>query len=226
MRSIYEQALGNRFNGLHPLLQKKFRLQSQTERILKSKGVMHRIEGGKVFMKPLMSAFSKKHITFPERGRNIPFTMENVAFKDPYGRESVAWIRRFYFPHITRCFDATMVLHSDKKTINDYVGVDQSWLTNITLEVTECGGLRMLTKEQRIFIPFLNRFMSIPFLGKGVIEERYDDQKDLFLIDVHVQQPWFGTIIRYQGEFTVESESISSSNIPSYMLPRRFHREE
>jgi len=46
---------------------------------------------------------------FPDAGLNVPFRIENYACRDPLGRETVTWIRRFAFPQHTRCFDATMI---------------------------------------------------------------------------------------------------------------------
>lgn len=87
MTSIYQQALGREFDRLHPQLQKRFGLTSAAGITSISKGIMEEIWGGVFYMRPFLRLGTFKHITFPERGRNIPFPLENYAYQDSIGRE-------------------------------------------------------------------------------------------------------------------------------------------
>lgn len=42
---------------------------------------------------PLLYVGTWRSIMFPERGRNVPFTIENYAYRDSLGRETVSWAR-------------------------------------------------------------------------------------------------------------------------------------
>ena len=53
---------------------------------------------------------------FPQKGRDIPFTIENYAYKDMFGRETVTWVRKYQFPDRIRRFDATMIYREPLKT--------------------------------------------------------------------------------------------------------------
>ena len=56
---------------------------------------MDEIWKGGFFTAPFLHVGSWRRIMFPETGRNIPFTIENYAFVDRFGRETVSWIRTF-----------------------------------------------------------------------------------------------------------------------------------
>lgn len=224
--SIYQRALGDQFHLLHPQLQKKFGLHSTSGLMIVSSGMMKRIWGGKAIMTPFFKLSAKRHISFPERGENIPFTLENAAYVDPFGREAVAWIRRFSFPQVVRNFDATMVYSEQKRMVIDYVGTCQSWVTSLSLHVLQGGGLRIETGPQRLNLPLLKSFIPFPLLGRGIIDEWYDDLNECFQVRVHIQQPWFGTILAYEGEFTAEYVPVKKENLPDYVFPEHFQRKE
>ncbi|MGL4523880.1 MAG: DUF4166 domain-containing protein, partial [Bacilli bacterium] len=118
MASIYERVLGEKFSSLHPQLQKKFGLRSDSKRAVVCTGVMDEIWGGKFLMRPFLMAGALKRLTFAERGKNIPFTLENYAYKNGNGNECVAWLRNFHFSHV-RHFDATMMRSEKDESIVD-----------------------------------------------------------------------------------------------------------
>ena len=59
---------------------------------------------------------------FPERGKNVPFSIENYAFLDEFGRETVSWIRKFQTT-TPRRFDAYMIYSDERGKIVDYLGI-------------------------------------------------------------------------------------------------------
>ena len=52
---------------------------------------------------------------------DVPFTIQNYAYTDPLGRETVTWVRTFT-AHKTRRFDAYMIYSEQRGCIVDYVG--------------------------------------------------------------------------------------------------------
>ena len=77
---------------------------------------------------------------FPEHGNAIPFTVRNYAYLDPFGRETVTWVRNFETRHPRR-FDAYMIYSQQRGCIIDYLGTHQHLAVNIHLSVDERGGL-------------------------------------------------------------------------------------
>jgi hypothetical protein len=71
---------------------------------------------------------------FPEHGTDIPFTIENYAYVDPLGRETVSWVRTFSTKK-TRRFDAYMIYSEERGCIVDYLGTHQHLAVDIEVSV-------------------------------------------------------------------------------------------
>ena len=95
MRSIYERALGATFAQLHPEIQKRFGFASADRMAAIGVGVMEEVWHGPVYTLPFLYVGTWRRIMFPEAGRDIPFSIENYAYVDRYGRETITWIRKF-----------------------------------------------------------------------------------------------------------------------------------
>src|SRR5687768_18475172 len=108
MTSIYQRALGSDFERLHPQIQRRFGFSSADGLASIGRGVMDEVWRGRFYTIPFLHLGTWRQIMFPETGRDIPFTVENYAFVDDFGRETVSWVRTFETPRIRR-FDAYMV---------------------------------------------------------------------------------------------------------------------
>lgn len=84
---------------------------------------------------------------FPEQGRDIPFTIENYAYLDSFGRETVTWLRTFQVGQRRR-FDAYMVRDPERNLIIDYLGTHQPLAVDIHLSVAENGGLQLASARK------------------------------------------------------------------------------
>ncbi|TDQ36381.1 DUF4166 domain-containing protein [Aureibacillus halotolerans] len=219
MRSIYEQAMGESYKKLHPQIQKKFGLTIDEKTACLCKGVMEEIWGGRAYMYPFLQLGTYKHVTFPERGRDIPFTLENYAYQNSYGSECMAWIRKFHFDR-TRHFDATMMYSPSRQGIVDYLGIDQDLKTDIDISVLSNGGIRLSSGP----LAFYKKRLKIPipsfFSGHAEAEEWYDEKEETFHIKVEVKNKHYGTIFGYKGRFTIEYFSCAEDEIPAYARPR------
>src|SRR5262249_7221769 len=106
--SIYHRVLGSDFKRLHPKIQERFGFSSTDLVASMGRAVTHDICYGRLYTLPFLYLGSWRNIMFPERARQVPFSIENYAFLDPLGRETVTWIRRFATPRPRR-FDAYMI---------------------------------------------------------------------------------------------------------------------
>src|SRR3712207_2486739 len=106
-----------------------------------------------IFTLPFLLLGTWRRIMFPASGRDVPFTIENYAFVDGFGRETVTWARRFSLrPGRARKFDATMVFSEQRGRIVDYLGSHQHLAVDIDLAVDpSTGGLRLRSGEQRFY---------------------------------------------------------------------------
>ena len=118
MKSIYQLALGTDFSRLHPEIQKRFSLNSDAGLASIGTGVMDRVWHGPFYTLPFLYIGTWRSIMFPEDGQNVPFTIQNYAYVDPLGRETVTWVRTFTTAKIRR-FDAYMVYDKSRNAIVD-----------------------------------------------------------------------------------------------------------
>jgi hypothetical protein len=225
MRSIYEQAMGSDFARLHPEMQRRFGFSSRDNVASIGTGVMDEIWHGPLYTLPFLYLGSWRRILFPETGRNVPFQIQNYAYVDSLGRETVTWIRTFR-NNRTRRFDAYMIFSEQRSCIIDYLGTHQHLAVDIELSVDPTGGLRLRAGAQRFYEGLIG--FSFPMLFSGVADvcEWYDDREQKFRIEVNVTNKTWGRLFGYKGSFQVEWRSIQPSEIPADVLPRHTEGRE
>ncbi|WP_053376169.1 DUF4166 domain-containing protein [Paenibacillus sp. FJAT-27812] len=225
MRSIYEQVLGADFYKLHPRIQQRFGFCSEHKTASIGHGVMKRIWFNKLVALPLFIG-TFRHIMFPQGGRDIPFTIENYAYIDRFGRETVTWIRKFKFPRSVRHFDATMVYSRQRELIVDYLGNKQHLAVDLDISAAANGGIRIRSGEQRFYEGWLQfRFPKL-FTGCAEVNEWYDDGKRCYKITVDVRNPIIGQIFRYEGAFQASFIKTEPEAIPVGIQPLRDESRE
>ena len=69
---------------------------------------MDRVWHGRFYTLPFLYVGTWRRIMFPEYGQSVPFTIENYAYRDTLGRETVTWLRTFQTRKVRR-FDAYMI---------------------------------------------------------------------------------------------------------------------
>src|SRR5262245_29009133 len=97
---------------------------------------MESVWHGPAYTLPFLYVGAWRRIMFPEHGRNVPFTIENYAYVDGLGRETVTWIRTFETRRPPRRFDAYMVYSERRGCIVDYLGTHQHLAVDLDLAGT------------------------------------------------------------------------------------------
>jgi hypothetical protein len=225
MSSIYQIALGSDFAKLHPQIQRRFGFSSTDGIAAIGRGVMERIWHGPPYTLPFLYVGAWRRIMFPEHGRDIPFTIENYAYLDSFGRETVTWLRTFQTRRPRR-FDAYMIHSSQRARIVDYLGTHQHLAVDIDLSVDERGGLRLRSGEQRFYERAIGFRFPMCFSGVADVCEWYDESINQYRIDVSVHNRRWGPLFGYNGHFSVEWLSMSSDHVPVHARPRREERRE
>lgn len=225
MNSIYRRVLGSDFDRLHPEIQRRFGFSS-TDRVASiGRGVMDEIWRGRFYTLPFLYIGTWRRIMFPETGQKIPFTIENYAFVDSFGRETVSWIRTFKSRR-TRRFDAYMIYSDARGRIVDYLGSHQHLAVDIDLSVDEQGGLRLRSGAQRFYEGPLGFTFPMTFSGIADVREWYDEKTHRFRILVGVQNRIWGPLFGYRGSFDVEWRNLDGQTIPDHIMPARQERRE
>ena len=225
MISIYQRALGSDFYQLHPEIQRRFSLTSSRGLAAIGTGTMDRIWHGAPYTVPFLYVGTWRRIMFPEHGTNVPFTIENYAYTDSLGRETVTWVRTFD-THKRRRFDAYMIYSEERGCVVDYLGTHQHLAVDIDLSVDANGGLKLRSGSQRFYEGRLAFEFPLLFSGTAEVCEWYDDEHQCFRIDVSVTNRSWGKLFGYSGRFTVEWFPVAQGEVPQTLLPRRTEGRE
>lgn len=219
--SIYKKYLGSDFAKLHPKLQERFGISQENRLMMKGTGKMDRVWNAGLHTRPFLKVGTLRNIMFPETGTGIPFTIENYCYIDSFGRETVAWIRKFQFGKKTRRFDATMVFSEKQHRLIDYLGTMQHLVTDLELKANSDGSITIRSGPQRFYEKKIGFNFPGLFSGNAEVNELYDEQRDGFRIDVCVSNRTFGKIFGYSGFFKAEFRKITPQDIPAYARPLR-----
>ena len=223
MRSIYERVLGSDFERLHPQIQRRFGFKSGDHVASIGHGVMDEVWHGAPYTLPFLYVGAWRRIMFPERGKNIPFTIQNYAFVDPLGRETVTWIRTFEMSKRRR-FDAYMIYSEQRGCVVDYMGSHEHLAVDLEMSVDARGGLCLRSGAQRFYEGMIGFRFPLLFSGIADVCEWYDDRAEKFCIEVNVHNKTWGKLFGYRGSFDVEW--CESPQIPLDILPIRYERRE
>ncbi|WP_163506464.1 DUF4166 domain-containing protein [Fodinicola acaciae] len=214
MTSIFQRALGADFDRLHPQLRRRFGFSSGHACV--GTGVMDEVWRGKAFTRPFLALGARRHILVPKIGADVPFVIENYAYRDSYGRETVTFVRTFDFDRPHR-WDATMVYSEERGTVVDYLGTHQHLAVDLAMSVDD-GDLVIRTGAQRWTEGPVT--FGVPLLVSGVatVRESYDDALGKFRISVRVDNHRFGPLFGYHGAFVA---SYAERAAPARIRPRR-----
>ena len=226
MSSIFRDALGSDFDKLHPQMQWRFGFCSADGTAQIGRGVMDEVWRGRFWTLPFLLLGSTRRVLFPSRGRHVPFTIENYAFVDSFGRETVTFARRFRMKRRLRAFDATMVMSGERGTIVDYLGTHQHLAVVLHASVDNDGGLRLRSSAQRFYEGPVGFRFPLFLSGVANVREWWDEGDQRFHIDVDVRNRWFGKLFGYHGSFVVEERPCTRDQIPVDVLPLREERRE
>jgi hypothetical protein len=219
-RSIIEEVLGADFERLHPRVQERFRINSESGKGAIARGVMERVWRGPMYTVPFLKVGTWRNIMFPEQGENVPFTLENWAYVDSFGRETIAWLRRFELGDGRR-FDAYMVRDANRNIIVEYQGTHQHLAVDVYLSVTENGGLKLLSGAQRFYEGRLSfRYPSL-FTGAATVSTWFDEALGMHRIEAVVRNKVWGRIFGFAGVFDVEWVDVEVGQVPDGVRPLR-----
>jgi hypothetical protein len=218
MTSIFRQALGADFDRLHPRLQRRFGFASADGIACVGRGTMERVWHGSGFTRPFLALGARRHILVRGAGRDIPFTIENYAYRDSFGRETVTFARTFWFGTPQR-WDATMIYCPERSVVVDYVGTHQHLAVDLHMSVDEHGGLLIRSGEQRFRECGIGLAVPPLVTGTAQVHERYDDELDRFRIEVTVTNHRFGPLFGYQGSF--DATYPDAVTVPASVKPVR-----
>jgi hypothetical protein len=225
MTSIFRRALGSDFERLHPCIQRRFGFDSRDGIASIGTGVMTEVWRGRFWTLPFLYVWAWRRIMFPEVGRNIPFTIENYAFRDDFGRETVSLIRTFDSTKRRR-FDAYMIYSEERGRIVDYLGSHEHLAVDLDLSVDPDGGLRIRSGDQRFYEGLIGVRFPAVFSGQADVREWFDDDTGRYGISVDVRNRRWGRLFGYRGTFDATWPEVAPGAVPAHIQPLRQERRE
>ncbi|MGD8196082.1 DUF4166 domain-containing protein [Herbiconiux sp. P18] len=221
--SIFESALGeDRFARLHPMLQRRFGVSLESGEACIGRGTMEQIRRGPWWTLPFLLIGRLRNILVAETGRGVPFTIENHPYLDPFGRETVTFVREYSVGRRPARFDATMVLDGRRGVIVDYLGTHQHLAVDLDLDVDDRGGLVLRSGEQRFYEGRVGFRFPLTFSGSAELHERWDDEREAFHVSLEVRNRLLGFLFGYEGWFTCEF--VAAHGAPERLRPVRHER--
>jgi hypothetical protein len=221
MTSIFEHAMGAEFGRLHPMLQRRFGVGLESGYGCVGRGVMSSIRRGPWWTVPFLYIGKLRNILIPDVGSDVPFVVENFPYSDPFGRETVTFVREYRVRSKPSRFDATMVLDADGGIV-DYLGTHQHLAVDLALHAERDGSLLLTSDAQRFYEgPIAFRFPML-FSGRAVLRESYDDDAECYRIKLEVHNQTFGFLFGYEGTFTCEFPD--AEDAPARLKPLRHER--
>lgn len=222
MSSIFQQALGLDFDRLHPRLQERFGFASTHHTACIGTGVMDRVWRGRAGLAPFLHLGASRNLLFPETGTTVPFTIENYAYRDGFGRETLTFVRTFDVARgRRRRFDATMVLSPERGTIVDYLGTHQHVAADLDVSVDRAGGLVIRSGGFRLYEGPLGLRLPRGLAADALVRESWDDEAGCFRIAVEVTNRVVGPVFGYHGRFTARYPDVAEGTVPAAVKPYR-----
>lgn len=220
---MFEAALGTeRFARLHPMMQRRFGVGLGAGYACIGRGTMTSIRRGPWWTVPFLLIGRLRHILVADTGENVPFTVWNVPYRDPLGRETITFVREYRVRRRPARFDATMVLDARRGVIVDYLGTHQHLAVDLDLDVDERGGLVLRSGAQRFYEGILGFRFPLAFSGTAELHEHWDEERGAFRVELEVRNRALGFLFGYDGWFSCEFPP--ATDAPAELKPRRHER--
>jgi hypothetical protein len=151
----------------------------------------------------------------------VPFTIENFPYLDPFGRETVTFVREYRVRKKPSRSDATMILSEGR--VLDYLGTHQHLAVDLDLHVETDGSLKLTSNAQRFYE---GRFVAFTFpmlfSGRAELHEQFDNEANVYRIKMEVHNRLLGFLFGYEGEFTCTFPA--ATDAPERLKPVRHER--
>ncbi|MBV9823531.1 MAG: DUF4166 domain-containing protein [Actinobacteria bacterium] len=220
MTSIFAEAMGADFERLHPMLQRRFGMGLRAGYGCIGTGVMTSIRRGPWWTLPFLHIGRMRNILVPHVGENVPFTIKNYPYRDPFGRETITFVREYAIGRRPSRFDATMVI-ADGRVV-DYLGTHQHLAVDLELRAGDDGSLLLTTHGQRFYEGPVGFRFPMLFSGRATLHESYDDAAEVYRVSLEVRNRVFGFLFGYQGYF--RCEFVPATDAPDELKPVRHER--
>jgi len=214
MTGVYERALGDAADDLHPGVRERYGIGPGDDAVV-GRGEMD-IDNGTLAL-PVLYAMPARDLLFPETGTDVPFTVTTVGYRLD-GYEAMTTRRTFDFGDTRRRFDSVTVWDHEHERLLDFLGRGGLIASELRPRVEDgalvVGGGRQWARVGSRYLP-----LPGPFAADVEVRDRYDDGEERYHVLGTVTNALAGRILRYRGTFTQERETIDP--VPDDLKPAR-----
>jgi hypothetical protein len=196
--SVYQRVLGERFDELSPQLRTYFASPppgsaGRGTGVFEVAGPRHRL------LWPAFAVLASRRVLFPERARDVPFTVTNV----PGPGDGLSARREFHLPGRDRLMVDTM--HVVDGALHDFVGRRGGLEVRFVLDVVD-GALRMTSDRAWLHLGAVR--VPLPALLSARVRLTESWAGAVQRVDVQMRHPLLGLVFEYRGAFTYAYESL------------------
>ena len=201
MTGVYERALGDAADDLHPKVRERYSIGPDDGATV-GRGRMDISRGTHTL--PALYAMTTQDMLFPEAGTEIRFAVTTVGY-ELSSHEAMTTRRTFNFDGRRRRFDSVTVWDAENERLLDYLGKGGRIATELHPSV-EDGAL--VVEAGRQWLHRDGRYVGLPGpLAAGVeVRDRYDETGERYHVLATVENPLAGHILSYRGTFTQEGD--------------------
>ncbi|WP_226021548.1 DUF4166 domain-containing protein [Halomicrobium salinisoli] len=214
MTGVYERALGDAAEDLHPEVRDRYALGPDDDVATVGRGRMD-IERGTLAL-PALYPMPVRNLLFPETGRDVPFSVTTAAWRDEAGHEALTTRREFEFDEQTRRFDSVTVWDAEAERLLDFLGTGGHVVSELHPRV-EDGAL--VVESGRQWARIGGRYVRTPgpMAVDVEVRDRYVESEGHFRVDATVDSTLVGRVLSYRGTFTQEEREMES--VPADLRP-------
>lgn len=216
MTGVYEHALGEAADDLHPNVRDRYSLGPEDGATV-GRGRMDISRG--VHTLPALYGMTTRDLLFPEAGRDIRFAVTTDGYVLD-GHEAMTTRRTFNFDGKRRRFDSVTVWDDRNERLLDYLGRGGLIATELHPRV-EAG--RLVVEAGRQWLHHKGRYVALPDAMAANVEvrDRYDEADEAYHVLATVENPLAGHILSYRGSFTQDSDvDVTEDLRPLKRLPK------
>ena len=214
MPGVYERALGEAAEDLHPKVRERYGIGPDDPVACVGRGRMDITRG--TLALPALFAMTTQDLLFPEAGRDVPFTVTTVGYRNDGGYEVLTTRREFDFGDTQRRFDSLTLWDPDAGRLLDFLGRNGPIASELRPRV-EDGAL--VVGGGRQWLRVGGRYVALPgpLAASVEVRDRYDEADEQFHVTAVVENALAGHILSYRGTFTQAFEEMT--DVPADLRP-------
>lgn len=210
MTGVYERALGDEADDLHPKVRDRYALDADDPLVTVGRGEMDVSRGTHVL--PALYAMTAENLLFPEAGHDVPFAVTTTGYRAETGHEVLTTRREFAFPGRRRRFDSSTVWDPEGERLLDFLGTTGRLATELLPRVEPRTGA-LVVEGSRQWLGAGDRYVRLPgpLAASVEVRDRYDEADERFHVTATVENPLAGHVLSYRGRFTQETRNVGST---------------